>query len=176
MPADGAVESGPPTPAGPAPRTLIGLYLRARMLGRRDDVDASLAEVERTGSVDLESMIDAMFHVAVFRMFRPDDHVRVIRRFVAQVRDRYGKDRIPILAAEALVRSQLGEPDVYVEDLDMEVTITISVLMITHIAATLGLSEADVNQLVTNAERLAEQRGYHPTPVASGVSDSSEGS
>ena len=74
------------------------------------------------------------------------------------------------------MRSQLGEPDVYVEDLDMEVTIPISVLMITHIAGTLGLSEAEVNQLVTNAERLAEQRGYHPTPVASGGSDSSDGS
>ena len=148
---DGRCESGPPAPTGPAPQTLVGLYLRALMLGRVHEIDALFAEVERTGSVDLEGMIDAMFHVAVAHMFQPDDHVRVIRRFVAQTRERFGPEAMPTLATEALVRSQLGEPDVYVADLDMEVTIRASLVTIAQIGATLELSEA--------GEPVGHQRG-----------------
>jgi DNA-binding protein len=145
-----------------APRTLAGLWLRSLVLERQDDRKAAMEEMKRRGEVDFDGAVDAAFTVLVRRMFRPDVHVRDIRRFVAQARERFGSAAIPALETEALVRHRLGETDVQVDDIDVEDCLRIGILMSGEIVATLGLSETEVDAVVADSERLAWQRGLNP--------------
>jgi hypothetical protein len=159
---------GPSRPAlpGPAPRTLYGLYLRNLMLRRQEARDRARAESERAGSVDVDGLLAAMFSVTVRTVFGADADVRQIRRHIAFLRDWLGSEAVSQLEAEALVRAELGDRDVPVDDIDEAVSWRLTMLLAVGAAETLELTEAQVDELVARAEDLAAERGFHPTPIS----------
>jgi hypothetical protein len=162
--ADGA-STGHAQPGGSIPRTLYGLFLRNLMLRRPEARDRAQAEVERAGSVDAEGLLAAMLTVLVNALFGSGSDVRQIRRYIAFIRDWLGPEAVPQLEAEALVRAELGDREVPVNDISDEVSWRLTMSLAVGATETLQLTEIQVDELVAHAEDLAAKRGFHPTPI-----------
>src|SRR5689334_10248331 len=136
------------------------------MLRRSEARDRVQAEVERAGSVDAEGLLGAMLTVLVDALFGLDSEVEQIRRYIAFIRDWLGPEAVPQLEAEALVRAELGDREVPVDDVSDEVSWRLTMSLAVGAAETLQLTEVQVDELVARAEDLAAKRGFHPTPIS----------
>jgi hypothetical protein len=150
----------------PSPRTLYGLYFRNLMLNRHEARDRALAEADRTGAVDGKELFKAMFSVTVRAVFEADADMQQIRRYVRRLRDWLGNEAISQLEAEALIRAELGDRDVPVDDIHEDVLLRFAIFMASGAAETLQLTEVQVDELVARAEDLTAERGFYPTPIS----------
>jgi hypothetical protein len=158
----------------PFPRTLVGQWLRALTLAKADVHPPLEEQISRANGWALESRAsqDAVMHEAfslvIRRRFSDDTDVRDITRWVAAVRESQGSYVMPVLAGATMVRAALGE------DLPTE---SIPVLDRFYCRGFLflgafndlyltpdggGWDESELDRILTTAEWLAEEKGFHP--------------
>ncbi|GAA4251671.1 hypothetical protein [Dactylosporangium darangshiense] len=152
--------------SGDPARTLMGAYLRSAV-SRTEEVEALKAEIYDREEPEFAGMTDAMFTVLVRRRFDPAGHVREIRQFAARCRTRYGRPAVLGLEMEALIRFRLDDTGVAVDDITEDDTLRQQIFAIDQIVAELGLRGGgpELDRLIVEAERLAEERGLHPLPL-----------
>jgi hypothetical protein len=152
------------------PRTNVGQWLRAALLrqtGLRDRLKTKLNGGKVKGWNDDEpAVIQATCELAVGRFFGRSYDVRAVTTFAAELREATAHDpRYDPLKTEAVIRSALGEQDVDTEGITAGQEYLIRIAVVTLVYGKLRLSEADVDQLITDAEKVAVKRGWNP-PLA----------
>lgn len=152
------------------PRTNVGQWLRAALLRQtelRDRLRPKLNGGRKTGWNDDEpAVLEAACERAVGRFFGSDYDVRAVTAFAAQLREaNAGDPTYDQLKMEAVIRLALGEPDVDTQGITAGQKFLIRLVVLGGVVAKLGLGEADVDQLITEAERVAIERGWNP-PLA----------
>jgi hypothetical protein len=152
------------------PRTNVGRWLRAMLLRQpelRDRLRAELNEGKRKGWNDDEpAVVEAACELAVGRFFGTSYDVRAITEFVAVLREAAAHDpRYDQLKTESVICAALGEKDVDLEGITPGQKYLMRCAVVTLVCGKLRLSEADVDQLITDAEKIAFKRGWKP-PLA----------
>lgn len=111
-------------------------------------------------------MLEAACERAVGRFFGSDYDVREVTAFAALLREANANDpTYDQLKMEAVIRLGLGEPDVDTQGITAGQKFLIRLVVLGGVVGKLGLSEADVDQLITEAEKIAVERGWNP-PLA----------
>jgi hypothetical protein len=144
------------------PGSLAGRRLRAIMMGDREEL-ARVPDDPRVN--DTLGVLDALFELVTQRRFGADYEVRDVAQFVQQVAQRtpHGLPA-PFIGTEAIVRSQLGEP-VPVDDIDRNTVAGVKALVSRAAVPELALFDRELDELLAEAERLASERGFRPTPA-----------
>jgi hypothetical protein len=143
------------------PWSVPGQYIKATI---RKDLVARGRLPEDPAGAAAGGLIDAAFELAVRRRFVPDCPVRDIALLVAGARRRHPDVTVPVLAAEALIRERLGEA-APTGDIDSDTATLAKVLVLATIVDELALYENELDELLAEAERLAEQRGHRLTAM-----------
>lgn len=127
--------------------------LRDLLLGRVRDHDRRLCRYDDETWEQHRRLLTATFHLAVGRRFRPGQDAAPLIRFVASVRERYGPTgyQVDPVTAERLLRAALGE--VRPPPLDRQ-AVTAVTLLLAGLVEDEGLSPAEVDDLLAEAERL----------------------
>lgn len=151
------------------PRTNVGQWLRATLLRQtelRDRLKTKLNGGKAGWNDDEPAVVQAACELAVSRFFGTSYDVRAITAFTAELREATAHDpRYDQLKTEAVIRSALGEQDVDTEGITASQKYLIRGAVVTLVYGKLRLSEADVDQLITDAEKIAVKRGWNP-PLA----------
>jgi len=153
------------------PRTYVGQSLRAALLRQtelRDRLHPKLNGGRETGwNADEPAVVEAACELAVGRFFGTSYDVRAITAFVAELREATANDPThDRLKTEAVIRLALGDQDVDTAGITAGQKLRIRGAVLTLALGKLGrLSEADVDQLITEAEKIAIERGWNP-PLA----------
>lgn len=135
----------------PELREQLGLTLNGGKTGWNDDEPA---------------VVEAACELAVRRFFPQDYDVRAITAFVSELRAATGNDPpVEQLKTEAVIRSALGEADVATGDITPGQKYLMRGRVTGLAVGKLGLNEAGIDQLITDAERVAFGRGWRP-PLA----------
>jgi hypothetical protein len=140
-----------PVDAGHGPWTNAGDYLRA---AAGDEAPARFGTP--SGPVDdyAREVWRHAFGLAVRRRFEPGSPLAEISRTVAAAVHAHEVAGLPVIDAEMLVRAELGET-VPVGELDPAVTVGVHLLLFASLADELALRDGELDDLVTEAERLA---------------------
>ena len=148
--------------------TLAGLWLTAAVLRQTELRRHHLAiSRERQGDMprdDIEVVRAAMGR-AVRSLFAADVDVRKVTEFVANLRQRHGSKTPDVLEIEALIRSELGESAVAVDDIPATTVLAAGMLVLSEVVDQTSMSEYQVSRLVAAAERDAVERGWRPLIV-----------
>jgi hypothetical protein len=113
---------------------------------------------------DEPAVIEAACELAVGRFFGAGYDVRAITEFVAVLREATAHDpTYDQLKTEAVIRAALGEKDVDLTGITPDQKYLIRAAVVTLVYGKLRLSEGDVDQLITGAEKIAFKRGWNPT-------------
>jgi hypothetical protein len=152
------------------PRTYVGQWLRATLLRQtelRDRLRPKLNGGRQTGWNDDEpAVVEAACERAVGRFFGSDYDVRAITAFAAELREANANDPTnDQLKTEAVIRLALGEQNVDTQGITPGQKFLIRLAVLAGVVGHLKLSEADVDQLITDAEKVAVERGWDP-PLA----------
>lgn len=152
------------------PRTYMGQWLRALLLRQtelRERLQPKLNGGRETGWNDDEPAVaEAACELAVGRFFGTSYDVRAITAFVALLREATGNDpKYDQLKTEAVIRLALGDRDVDTTGITAGQKYLIRLAVLTLAYGKLRLSEAEVDELVTDAEKIAVERGWNP-PLA----------
>lgn len=145
-----------------AAKTVVGRWVRARALGLPAapvDPDDDLRQL--TDSHDGRHVFDALLEVSVQRRFAYRRQGGDIAAFASTVVARDGMDDVSVEAAEALIRSRLGEK-VSLCGISLDVAVRIAVACFLQAVADLSLSTDQIDALVLSAEQLAWSRGHRP--------------
>ena len=111
-------------------------------------------------------MVEAACELAAGRFFGSGDDVRAITACVAEMREAAADDPpLDQLKTEAVIRLALGDRDVNTEGITAGQKYVIRLLVTGFACAKLGLAEADIDQMITDAEKVAVERGWNP-PLA----------
>lgn len=141
------------------PRTIVGQWLRATLLLQtelRDRLKTKLNGGKAKGWNDDEpAVIEAACELAVGRFFGTSYDVRAITELAHN--RRYDQQK-----TEAVIRSALGEQDVDTEGIATGQKYLIRGAVVTLVYGKLRLSEAALDQLITDAEKIAIRRGWNP--------------
>jgi hypothetical protein len=138
------------------PSSIPALYARAVV--RKDLAARDRLPEDPTGE-SVAGFIDALFEVAVRRRFAPDCPVRDITLSVDLMRRRHEDVDVPVLEVEALIRERLGEA-VPTGEIEEDVAELAKVLTFAAVVDELALYDSELDDLLVEAERLAEQRGH----------------
>jgi hypothetical protein len=149
--AQAVAEDVPPAPAEHLPWTTAGDYLRAAAV---DEAPARFGTPP--GPVDdyARRVWHTAFGLAVRRRFEPGSPLAEISRTVATAVHVHEAAGLPTIDVEMLVRAELGEP-VPVDELDPVVLIGAHLLVFASLVDELALGDGELDDLVTQAERLA---------------------
>lgn len=141
----------PPVVAEHQPWTNAGDYLRA---AAGDEAPARFGTP--SGPVDdyARRVWRNAFGLAVRRRFEPGSPLAEISRTVASAVHMHEVAALPVIDAEMLVRAELGET-VPVGELDPAVEVGVHLLLFASLADELALGDGELDDLVTEAERLA---------------------
>jgi hypothetical protein len=128
--------------------TEAGRYLRQ---AARDEAPSRFGSP--AGEVDdsARRLWEIAFGLVVRRRFEPDTALAEISRTVATAVHEHAAAGMPILEAEMLVRSALGEI-VPVGDIDGGVLIAVHLLLFASLADELALGDAELDQIIAEAE------------------------
>ena len=177
---DAAVaELGTPAPAtrqcsqyspGEGPRTHVGRWLRASLLRQtelRDRLKSELNGGKTTGwSHDEPAVVEAACELVAARFFGRSYDAGDVTAAIAELREATGGDpQVDALRAEALILLALGEKDADVSGMTPEQKFLIRGMFLAYATARLLFRMAEVDQLITDAEKLAFDRGWNP-PLA----------
>jgi hypothetical protein len=158
----------PPVPA--VPRTNAGKWLRAMYLGQwelRDSLRSTLNNGQKKGWNDDEpALVEAVCELSVRQYFGPDYDVRAVTDFVELLRAAT-KDNNPFpqLESEAVIRAALGEADIDLSGISRFALLGIRTLAGSLATDRMRFGEAEVDQLISEAEQITFERGWHP-PLA----------
>lgn len=152
------------------PRTNIGRWLHAVLLRQNEQLEPLKLKLnggKETGWNDDEpAVVEAVCELAVGKLFGTGYDVRAVTAFVTQLREATAGDSpLDALETEAVIRRALGDRDVVTEG------ITAGQKWIIHLAAMGGaigrlmLGEAEIDQMITDAEKITFERGWNP-PLA----------
>jgi hypothetical protein len=102
----------------------------------------------------------------VRQYFGPDYDVRAVTDYVATLRAATRDNgTFPQLETEALIRAALGETDVDVSGISRGARLSIQGPAAVLATDRMGFGEAEMDQLITEAEQITFERGWHP-PLA----------
>ena len=92
--------------------------------------------------------------------------MRAVTSFVSRMRSRIHSAEPPEqLAAEAIIRSALGDADVVTGDITGAQKFSMHIPVLGEVRIRLGWDEATVDRVIAEAERVAFERGWNP-PLA----------
>jgi hypothetical protein len=151
------------------PSTVIGRWLRAALLGQRElriRLTPALNNGKPGWNDDEPAVLEAVCEIALREYFGGDYDVRAITSFVARMRSQIHSVESPDqLVTEALIRSSLGETDVFTDDVKSGQKYEIRISVLGQAKLLLGWDEATVDQRIVEGERVAFERGWNP-PLA----------
>jgi hypothetical protein len=147
----------------------MGRWLRANLLDQRelrDQLNSTLNGGKEGWNDDEPAVVEVACQLAVRRFFPADYDVRDVTAFVSELRLATGYDAsLQQLKIEAVIRSALGETDVVTYDITPGQKYHMRIAVIAMVTQKLGFDEAGVDEMITEAERIAFERGWHP-PLA----------
>jgi hypothetical protein len=115
---------------------------------------------------DEPAVVEAACELAVGRFFGTEYDVRDITAFVAELAEATERDLTrDQQKTEAVIRLALGDRDVETTGITAGQKYFIRIVVVALVVGKLGLREADVDQLITGAEKIAVERGWNP-PLA----------
>lgn len=115
---------------------------------------------------DEPAVVEAACELVARRFFGASYDVRTITAFVAEMREATANNPpLDQLKAEAVIRLALGERDVDDRGITAGQKYLIRSLVTVFGCGKLRLKEADIDQVVTEAEKIAVERGWKP-PLA----------
>jgi hypothetical protein len=152
------------------PRTVVGRWLSAGVL---DDADArtclghQLNGGVRGWNDDEPAVVEAACEIAVRKYFGPDPAPEAIAAFVSELHRRVKDSRSPLErhSAEAVVWWALGKRDCEIDGLKRVALFNARGLTAVQICIWLQLDSSDVEELISDAEVIAFERGWNP-PLA----------
>jgi hypothetical protein len=148
------------------PRTVVGQWMLAGLLDHREEGTrrGKLLNGGVNGwNYDEPAVVEIICEIEARRYFSGHTDIRAITAFVAELRAEIHSVTPPgHLEMEALVRLALGDPDVDIHGIKhLDIFVTQGVVA-GKLSRKLGLSEAEIVQLIVQAEQLAFERGWHP--------------
>ena len=152
------------------PRTNVGQWLRATLL-RQTELRDRLKNKLNGGKVkgwndDEPAVVQAACELAVGRFFGTTYDVRAVTTFAAELYEAAAHDpRYDQLKTEAVIRSALGEQDIDTAGITPGQKYLIRGMVVTFVYGKLRLGEAELDRLITDAEKIAVKRGWNP-PLA----------
>jgi len=153
-------------PGSSSPRTVIGKWLVAMMLGQREIRKQLSARVNygRPGWNDDEAaVVEAACGLAMRSYFGAEYDVRDVTAYAALLRGATGENFAGgLMQLEALLRSALGEADVDVADIAIHARVKGYAVATAVALRKLAFGESQVKDLVTEAEAIASGRGRNP--------------
>jgi hypothetical protein len=156
------------SPSGP--QTYVGLWLRASLLGERDEYRRRAGTLNggRKGWNDDEpAVVSAACELAVRQFFGTSYEARAISDFVSDMRRKIGCSKTPPgqLDMEALIRTALGEKITDVRYIKRSEILNIQGTVTVNVSDILAFDNQDIDKLLVEAERIARDRGWAP-PLA----------
>lgn len=148
------------------PRTYVGMWLRAGLLGEnetRRELAGKLNGGRDGWNYDEPAVVEAACELAVRRFFSADVDARDITA-IAEDMQQKSKALPGSLEVEAVIRSALGEPEVVIDDIRPPDLMHIRAAVIGYLVINLKANFA-VDELIAEAENVAFKRGWHP-PLA----------
>jgi hypothetical protein len=130
----------------------------------RERLQSTLNGGRRTGWNDDEpAVVEAACELAARRFFGASYDVRTVTAFVWEMREATANDPpLDQLKAEAVIRLALGDKEVDTEGITPGQKYLIRCQATTYASAKLGLGEAEIDQMITDAEKIAVERGWDP--------------
>ena len=154
---------------GQSPRTVMGDWLVAVLLRRlevRRQLSARLNSGRPGWDDDEAAVAAAACELAMRACFGTGYDVRDVTAFAARLREASGENLGGgLMRLEALLRSALGEVDVDVTGIPLDVRVPAHVLATGGAFHQLGFGERRIRELVVEAEALVFERGGSP-PLA----------
>jgi hypothetical protein len=152
------------------PRTVIGMWIRAFLLRDeelRKQLNGRLNSGNRGWNRDEAGVMQAVCVLAVNVYFRPGYDVRAITEVASRIRavdQAAGRTPHGQLEIEAVIRHALGEK-VDVSGIDAGVAYQVQGIVTAIIAWETRLTESQVDELITEGERMAFAHCWNP-PLA----------
>lgn len=153
-----------------APRTIAGLSLRALLL---QDFDGSRRLNSRLNggqpgwNKDEPAVFEAACELVACRFFVPGYDAGEVSAYVSGLLARVPESRMRAgqHEVEAVVRAALGDTDVVLDGIRPAVLLNIQQIVIADLAYSMDLAEAAIDHMLSQAERVAVERGWNP-PLA----------
>jgi len=171
----GALEAALAWPI-PAPRTVIGAYLRAVLLDeqeRRGQLRGRVNLAQPNGWNDDEyAVVQAVFELQVRRYFGTGDGAGAVPALISKLASLQAENimkQLDLGETEAMIRSALGESGVTTDDIAAYRKSAIGVSVMGVIHQELDLYPTAVDLLIARSEQLAFDRGWHPPLLLPGV-------
>jgi hypothetical protein len=148
-----------------APYTTVGLWLRALLRGDSEDYRRLVHKLNRGAkgwNDDEPAVVEAACQLAVREFFESRPSV-TIEAFVADMCKRISKERTPPRQEdmEAVIRSAQGNTRVP-GDIRRSELLSIRMAVTGNITDILRFDAEQIDLLVSQAESVAVERGYHP--------------
>jgi hypothetical protein len=150
------------------PSTVIGLFLRATVLGQADErrrLTPQLNGGQRGWNYDEAAVAQAACELAASKYFGTDYDLGKVSEaisFLREVNIAKGTATPPQKEMEAVVRSALGDTNISLSDITPPVAFITHGALATYVVQKLGWSEPQVVGLIRRAEKVAFDRGWNP--------------
>jgi hypothetical protein len=151
------------------PRTYVGRWLRATFLRQqelRKELDGTMNGGNPGWNDDEPAVVEFASQLVLRRLFGDEYDGRVIEKFVDLIRTATdGDPPVDQLNATMLIRNALGESEIEVSKIDSGQRFVLRALAAATAAYILDLDEAAVDEIITDSERIAFERGWKPPLV-----------
>jgi hypothetical protein len=151
------------------PRTNVGRWLRATMLGQsqlREQLRPALNGGRRGWNDDEPAVVEAACQLTAVKFFGTDYDPRVISYFVEELGVATSNEPpLDPSETEAIIRYALGDKSARTQGITPAQKYLTHGLVATFASAKLRLPEADVNQIIVDAEKMAFKHDWKP-PLA----------
>jgi hypothetical protein len=145
-------------------RPVSQMALRLRAESRDDRETAQRYRGPDLDPAAAEAVMDAAFELAVRRRFGATPDRRAVSTFVTGLVRRYQPPRLRAIDMEAVVRAALDE-DVSLEGIDRRTVVLTKMLGGPEALQQLCLSDAELDEVLYDAEQLAAERGARIVPA-----------
>lgn len=156
----------------PKPRTVVGQWLRATLLGQDELADrlrSALNNGEPGWNYEEPFVAGFACEIAVRRLFPGPLDVRAVTAFVDDMRGRiHGTEAPDRKVSEDLMRGALGDHSVSFAGVSLEELFHCQLMITAAIVLDLGLDEVTIDEIIVGGERSAFDAGRHP-PLATAL-------
>jgi hypothetical protein len=164
------VEDGSQSVLYSRPRTYIGLWLRASLLGESETyrrLGQRLNGGKAGWNDDEPAVVEAACELAAQQLFGSEYDGQMIADFVSGMRTRITRGKVPPSQEEmeAAVRAAVGDRNSDSVNIKRSELFNIRVAVLVNISDGLSLDSEAIDVLLVNAEVLARRRGWVP-PLA----------
>lgn len=151
------------------PRTYVGQWLRAAFLRQRElrkELQSTLNGGKPGWNDDEPAVVELAFETVLRRLFGDAYDASDITNLVDILRSATeGDPPVDQVKAAALIRETLGESVPAVGDIDPGQKFVLRFMLAGTAAFVLDLDEAAVDEIITDSERIAFERGWKPPIV-----------